>query len=60
MAARKSPISLDPLIASDGAPGRIRWAIVQTGCTIVDEPGEVAGQERLHLCTQGAQRENGA
>jgi len=30
MTATKSPISLDPLIASDGAPGHIRWAFVQT------------------------------
>jgi len=33
MAATKSPISLDPMIVSDGAPGRITWAFVQTGCT---------------------------
>jgi hypothetical protein len=34
MAATKSPISLDPLTASNGVPGRITWAFVQTGCTI--------------------------
>jgi hypothetical protein len=33
MTATKSPISLAPLIVSDGAPGRITWAFVQTGCT---------------------------
>ena len=33
MAATKSPISLDPLTVSDGAPGRNTWAFVQTGCT---------------------------
>jgi hypothetical protein len=33
MAAIKGPISLDPLTASGGAPGRITWAFVQTGCT---------------------------
>jgi hypothetical protein len=32
MAARKRPISLDPLTAGDGAPGRMP-AFVQTGCT---------------------------
>jgi len=35
MTATKSPISLDPMIVSDGAPWRITWAFVQTGCTIV-------------------------
>jgi hypothetical protein len=47
MAATKSPISLDPLIGSDGVSGRITRAIVQPGCTIR------LGLKR-HVCVPGS------
>jgi hypothetical protein len=57
MTVTKSPISLDPLRVSDGAPGGITRASVQSGCTLLDDSGEVLGQESSQLCTQVAQGE---